>query len=71
MFGNSFIRAPALSLVSLNQNEDIVNADGEHQEGDYFYDNQRRRDADEAEHAHRAYHWCQYDEHTCVIKCCY
>lgn len=57
MFSNSFVGPPALPLVGLHQNEDIVDSHRQYQERNDFDDDQRRRYSGETEHTHWAYYW--------------
>lgn len=51
-------------LVGLDQNEDVVHPNGQHQEWDDFNHNEGERDPSVAEDAQRARHRAQHDEDT-------
>lgn len=51
-------------LVGLDQNEDVVHPNGQHQERDDFNHNEGERDPSVAEDAQRARHRAQHDEDT-------
>lgn len=49
-------------LVGLDQDEDVVHANSQHQERDDFNHNEGERDPNVAEDAQRARHGAQHDE---------
>ena len=53
-----------VSLVGLHQDEDVVHADGEDEEGDDLEDDERRLHAHEPEDAHAGPHREQHDQHA-------
>lgn len=46
--GPSILFPPGVPLIGLNQNENVVHTNSQHQEGDYLKDDERGRDSREA-----------------------
>lgn len=51
-------------LVGLDQNEDVVHPNSQHQERDHLNHNEGEGDPSVTEDAQRARHWAQHDEDT-------
>ena len=57
-----------VSLVGLYEDEDVVDADGEDEEGDDLEDDERRLHPHEPEDAHARPHREQHDQHAAQAK---
>lgn len=64
MFSDGLIGPARLALAALHQNEDVVDAHRQHQEGDHLHDDEGGGHARVPEHAHRARHGRQHNQHT-------
>ena len=53
-----------VSSFYLNKNEDVINADGENEEGNDLEDDERRRYSGESKNSDRGRHRQQHDHHT-------